>query len=148
MPELTIEQRQEFATAWAALDARDAEIEAARKPIDEQLRPFICQAMEVEEAREALIEKVGADFVGRCETCDKPLFEGDQGSRPYQDESGIVFCADHGMTYADLQQSWTDIPASEDDEDQAESRKQALAMVDGHVASGGALTDLVPTYEL
>lgn len=148
MAELTNEQRQEFSAAWAALDARDEAIAEARKPIDEQLRPFIEQSMRVEEEREALIEKFDAEFAGKCEHCGKPLFFGDKGSRPYDDESGIIYCAEHGMTYADLQQSWTDIPVSQDDDDQAESRKQALALVERHVAQGGALTDLIPPYTL
>lgn len=148
MASLTTEQRQEFMEVWEALDRRDAEIEAARKPIDDQLRPFIEQSMEVEEEREALTEKFGAEFVGKCEQCDKPLFAGDQGSHPYEDESGIIFCAAHGMTYGDICQNWADTPTSGDDEDQAESRKHAMAMVDAHLAAGGELTDLVPTYEL
>jgi hypothetical protein len=148
MPTLTDEQRQEFVKAWLALDARDAEIQKARAPIDAQLRPFILQAMEVEEAREALIDGIGTDFIGKCESCGKPLFSGDQGSRPYGDETSIIFCAEHGMTYADLLQSWKDTPVADDDEERADMRAIALVMVETHVNAGGALTDLVPPYEL
>lgn len=148
MTALTTERREEFAKEWAALDAREAEIEAARAPIEAQLRPFIEQSIEVEAEREALTKQYGAEYCGKCEHCGKPLFFGDQGSRPYEDETGIIFCAEHGMTYGDLKESWEHVPAEEDDEDHAESRKHALAMVESHLAAGGALTDLTPPYEL
>lgn len=145
MSNLSAEQRQEFMAEWSALDTRDTEIEAARKPIDEQLRPFIDQAAEVEERREELIERYGAEFVGKCESCGKPLFSGDQGSHPYEDEFSIVYCAEHGLTYGDLRSSWSE-PGLYDEDD--ERRTDALKMVDDHLAAGGALTDLCPTYEL
>lgn len=148
MRALTDQQRQDFATAWAALAARDAEIEAARKPLDDALKPFIRQACEVEEEREQLIDRIGADFAGKCESCSKPLFCGDLGSRPYGDEASIIYCAEHGLTYADLRRSWEDVPADEDDEDRADSRRLSMALVDGHLSAGGALTDIVPPYEL
>lgn len=140
---LTEAERTALDNQLHALKRLEDAVDAARKPIERLLKPLGEVQLEIDEQREVLLERAGVEVVGRCETCLKLLIVGDKGNRPYSDETEIVYCAEHAMTFGNLKAHWERSDPTNDDGDEAEQRIDELALVENHVARGGALTDKI-----
>lgn len=136
------EERARLDEQLKALDTAESKVRYARAPFDEAIAG-------IEEARAVLLDPVGGEIAGHCENCGRLLFRGEQGSAPFEDETGIIFCAAHGMTYGDLLEAIKDEEEIDDaDPDAAARRRDGRELVNDHLAGGGELTDLTPTYAL
>lgn len=97
-------------------------------------------AAEMEAIEDALIEQHGTLVRGRCDSCRKALFFGDQG---YAFDDGPEFCEEHAPTYGEHKAGWEE----QTEPDDVERRAKAIATVDAHIANGGSLNDRY-THEL
>lgn len=146
MREISIEERATIAARLAGIAAVIDLEEKRLRPLEEQMRPIKDAIAAAEERRELLLEEHGVEIAGFCEHdgCGRLIFVGEQGSRPYADETDVVFCADHAMTYDDLKRHWEDLDADKDHGEEGEMRTAALALVASHIADGGSLDDKIP----
>ncbi len=142
MSDLTDAKRAEIKAALAEFERRSAVVEEEMKPLQARLVPSQKRLDEIEGEREAYLEQFEDDIAGKCETCGKLLFVGEPGQRPHDDDPGIIYCALHGMTFADVLEAWRG--AGELDEYQMKDRDNARKSVDDHVANGGLLSDIMP----
>ena len=146
--EISSETRAAIKAKFLEFETSIARIEETARPFREALKPFLNQLHELYAAREVFFDEHGVEVAGKCEHCEKLLFVGEPGSRPYSDEADIIFCAAHGMTYGNAKSNWEDNDPADDDEDQVEARVATLKLVEDHIAAGGALTDLMPVGTL
>jgi hypothetical protein len=122
--------RQSIQQQFKALDT-------ARDALELAMKPFRDADSAILEARELLLEHYEIEIAGTCESCDKLLFEGDQGHR---DDEGIMLCAAHSPTWADAEKSWQEAleHVDEDDPERRQAFDRALA---AHLAAGGRRDD-------
>ena len=131
-------------TLWR-LAKIEQRLELARAPIAALLRPLDKVQAEIDEQRFALLEAHGVAVAGHCEVCKRLLFVGEPGQRPYFGKTEFVFCGEHIMSYGDLLRHWQQSGAEDDGGDEGgEARQEAMALIDAHIAGGGALDDKIP----
>lgn len=120
--------RDDWKAANLALAAIDAERAALLAPTEERRRAARARLYAIE-------EEIG-DYLGSCENCEEPIFEGE----PYHNATDVLFCKRCTPTYADM----LDNPESywiDKDEDLHHTPETAKAAVDAHIAAGGSITD-------
>lgn len=86
--------RDAYKQATARLDAAWKALEAANKPLRDEYEDS-CTALE------SVLD--GADLVGKCLSCDEPVFEGEEHQ---QHGDGIVSCPDCAATLSETISSW------------------------------------------
>jgi hypothetical protein len=121
--------RQSIQQQFKALDT-------ARDALELAMKPFRDADSAILEARELLLEHYEIEIAGTCESCDKLLFEGDQGHR---DDEGIMLCAADSPTWADAEKSWQEAIAYDDDD--PEGRQAFDRALTAHLAAGGSRDD-------
>lgn len=137
-------RREDIKGALAVYDAAISAAEEAARPARAALKPFQDEIDRSREARELYLDGLGVEVAGTCETCGKLLFCGEPGQRPFDDDSEIIVCAEHGMTYGNLRSHWQEDWVDESDSYHVEGRAAALKAVDDHLAAGGSLDDIIP----
>lgn len=123
--------KAEWKKAKAELDAIEKEREALLAPTKER---YDAACEKLDEAEEAL-ENDGS-FLVMCEGCGEPIFD----DEPYtaDSESSIYNCLECSPTYQDV----LDHPEHFESRDgNPMTAKQAKALTDAHIASGGKLSD-------
>lgn len=135
MVSLTDTQREVLHARLKSLDEAEAKIAAARKPFDEAIAA-------IEMVRDGLMEEAGAvEIAGTCETCDRLIFEGEQG---FTYEDGPTFCADHAPTWTNMLAMA--LESKPEDYDEPEDREAAIAHAQAHISDGQG--DQRHTWEL
>ncbi len=122
--------------ARMALQEQLDALEAAQRALDEVMRPFLEAQSRIINARELLIEQHGAEIAGRCETCNRVLFTGEQG---HQCEDGPLLCAEHAPTWGDFKRMIAE-GAKHLEQDQVDAIAKTIAERE---AAGGSLDDKV-----
>lgn len=122
---MTPEQREEWKSAKAAVDAIDDE----RKALVAHTNDRWIAAMERLEDAE-----VAAERISYCEGCSEPIFEGDR----YHSGGDVDLCENCAPSY----QNMLDSPGSfMNSEDEPMTKADAERIVALHVEAGGAASD-------
>lgn len=120
-----------------ALSKRLDDIDAARDKIAKAMEPFRAADQVLKELHDSLVDHL-PDIQGKCETCNRLLFEGEVGYR-YDDDP--ILCADHAPTWGDIKRAIEREPESwSNDEERLEFVRQAVA---AHETRGGSLDEKV-----
>lgn len=117
---------------WKAAKAEVEAIEAERRAL---LAPTEARYL----AAEARLEDIEGDlpeFIGRCEGCTEPVWEGDLHS--YDSENGLVFCEECSPTWRDMQNEPENFYNGDGIYYTAETVKP---VIEAHLAKGGSLDD-------
>jgi hypothetical protein len=100
-------------------------IEKAEQQVREAMKPFQRALEAIDIARDALLQD--REVAGCCESCAKLLLVGEIGSRPYSDDSGIIFCEEHAPTWRDIAERIEKEPEAWEDEELLGLAKRAVA---------------------
>lgn len=120
--------KQRWAAAHAAVAAIEAERAELLKPSDARYRAALDELQEIEDE--------AGEFIAKCETCGTPIFDDD--AYEVDVDGGIYACEAHASTWADL---LAHPDSFLDPDDNYHTPESAKALVDAHLAAGGALTD-------
>lgn len=122
--------KEEWRAAKAEVEAIEKEREALLAPTNERY--------DAARDRLELIEEECGEFLGHCEGCLAPIFEGDRYS--YDRMGGTTLCDDCSPTWHDLLRDPESFYDSDDVYYTAETAKTAA---DAHLAAGGSLDDKI-----
>lgn len=111
-------------------------IEAAQEKIADAMKPLRTADQALQEVYDSLTGHL-PDIQGKCESCNRLLFEGEQGFR-YTD--GPILCAEHAPTWADIRSETQEVAEAADgdtvDDDALADRTAVLAQCAEREAAG------------
>lgn len=115
------------------------ELEALEKEMDAATAVAILPFKERYDALEARIEEIeeaGGEFIGRCEGCLEPIWQGERYA--YDSENSVHMCQRCAPSYQDMLDRPEDFYNADGETLTPDAAKAA---VDAHLASGGSLDD-------
>lgn len=128
-PEITDATRLMLAGMLAALDDAEGRVQ-------DLMRPYDATIDRIRGVRDMLLEHHGGlSVAGKCESCDKMLFEGEPGYRC----DDVILCADDAPTWGDWRSQLR--AGCPDNMDPAEYG-EACATVERYFADGTASADV------
>lgn len=122
-------------TTKAEWKAAKAEVEAIEKEREALLAPTK-ERYDAARDRLELIEEELPEFVGRCEGCTEPIWEGERYA--YDSEGGVFMCEECAPSWGDMLKNPEHFYDAEGEYHTAET---ARAAVDAYLAAGGSLDD-------
>lgn len=123
----------------AAIDVMLKGFDAARAAIEEQMAPLLRVVDIITDGRETLLEHYGIQPTGRCERCEKLLFVGEPGAKPFADSNEVVYCAEHAPTLGDLMDTWDRHETEGESTEETELREAFNESLKTHLTKGGSL---------
>lgn len=122
--------------AWKEAKAEFETIDAERDDLMMAAAETIRERWEAAQAKLDKIEAESPERIGTCEGCLEHIWKGDLHS--YDSVNSLYFCERCSPTYGQmLAEPWS----FHDNDGEPLSPEQARAIVDAHVAAGGALYD-------
>ena len=105
--------------------------------LDAAMKPFRDAARALDDVKEEILDALGVDIAGRCETCTAILLDGDKGHRCQDGDP--IFCAACAPTWGDVQEQWAS--GDREDNDDEDNQDDFVRAYEAHLAAGGSPDD-------